>query len=164
MNLQKIADALGTAQFALSVIDQMPPETQRLILATFACNGLDVARMKKQIVRAKHLVQAQPVHSFNAMLAVSADHLEGSVQAAISQSSDAVWGVTCRATTPELIIEISAVEPDGNAPASLRALCSWASDMEARWLLLGPSRPTIEGLAVYQSADAQGVELEALAA
>jgi len=68
----------------IAVLEQLPAESRKTVLATLTSNGLDVGLIARNAVKAKHNLQSIPNDNFEPLAAISSTHLAMSVREAIS--------------------------------------------------------------------------------
>lgn len=155
MNLEKITALLGQLQTMVAVLDQLPGDCRKTVMATLASNGLDVGLIARNAVKAKHSLQSIPKANFEPLAAISSTHLAMSVREAISNDTCHKWGVVLYTNEYGAFLAIiDGMQPDKCAPKSLVQAYEWAQERGIQWIKFDPSCPEVAGLPCYEDSDA----------
>lgn len=156
MNLEKIAALLGQLQTIVSVIDQLPPDCHKTVMGTLAANGLDVALIVRNAVKAKHSLQAIPNGNFEPLVAISTTHLPVSVREAIDAQMAADWSVVIYPNeNGAFMAVVESFRPADTAPASIKDAYAWAVDRGIKWIKFDADAPQVSDLPCYGDGETQ---------
>lgn len=154
MNLEKITALLGQLQTVLAVLDQLPMDCRKTVLATLASNGLDVGLITRNAVKAKHSLQSIPQANFEPLASISSTHLAMSVREALSNDSCHKWGLVLYTNEyGAFLAVIEGMKPDKSAPTSLVQAYEWARERGIQWIKFDSDAPEVAGLPCYEDGD-----------
>ena len=163
MNLNKTIDLLGSMQTLLAVLGQLPAAQRVFVLGTMKCNGLDHELLSRQVVKAKHALQAIPQGNFEPMTTISCSHVPPSVRVALLNDGQDVqtWGLPVYTNEFGAFIGIvKACVPSDRAPASLKAIYEWAAAIDICWVKLDVDAAPVNGLPMYGDSDDEQAVLQ----
>lgn len=154
MNIEKITALLGQLQTVIAVLEQLPADSRKTVLATLASNGLDVGLIARNAVKAKHGLQSIPKVNFQTLANISTTHLAMSVREAINNDVCHKWGVVLYTNEYGAFMAIiEGMKPNKSAPESLVQTYEWALDRGFEWVKFDRDALEVAGLPCYEDGD-----------